>query len=81
MSRSFGGTSFTTRSPILIVPELSSSSPAIMRSRVDFPQPDGPTNTTNSWSAMSRLKRSTTLTPPSYTLTTSVRVTLAMIAR
>jgi hypothetical protein len=29
-----------------------SSSPAIMRSNVDFPQPDGPTKTTNSPSLM-----------------------------
>ena len=27
---------------------MISSSPAIMRSSVDLPQPDGPTNTTNS---------------------------------
>src|SRR6478672_1047154 len=32
-----------------------SSSPAISRSRVDFPQPDGPTNTTKDLSAISRL--------------------------
>ena len=48
MSRSFGGTSFTTRSPIESVPALIDSSPAIMRSIVLLPQPDGPTSTTNS---------------------------------
>jgi hypothetical protein len=32
---------------------VMSSSPAIMRSRVDLPQPDGPSSTTNSPSAMS----------------------------
>ena len=32
---------------------VTSSSPAIMRSSVDLPQPDGPTRTTNSPSAMS----------------------------
>jgi hypothetical protein len=37
MSRSFGGRSFTTRSPIEIVPPVISSSPAIDRSAVDFP--------------------------------------------
>ena len=53
MSRSFGATSFTTRGPILMMPSEISSKPAIMRNSVDFPQPEGPTNTQNSPSAMS----------------------------
>ena len=53
MSRSFGGTRLTTVPPMAISPSLISSSPAIMRSRVDLPQPDGPTSTQNSASAMS----------------------------
>ena len=48
MSRSFGGTLLTTRSPMRISPEVMFSRPAIIRSRVDLPQPDGPTSTTNS---------------------------------
>ena len=36
---------------------MTSSSPAIIRSRVDFPHPDGPTRTTNSPSATCRLER------------------------
>ena len=52
MSRSFGGTSLTTRSPMRISPAVMFSSPAIMRSSVDLPQPDGPTSTTNSPSPM-----------------------------
>ena len=45
----------STRAPsISRSPAVMSSSPAIMRSRVDLPQPDGPTNTTNSRSATSR---------------------------
>ncbi len=48
MSRSFGGTALTTRDPIRISPAVMFSRPAIMRSRVDFPQPDGPTRITNS---------------------------------
>ena len=56
MSRSFGWTSLTTRSPILSVPAVIVSSPAIIRSAVDFPHPDGPTSTRNSLSAMSRLR-------------------------
>src|ERR1700732_550033 len=31
--------------PICTSPEVNSSSPAIIRNRVDFPQPEGPTNT------------------------------------
>ena len=46
-----------TRSPSMeISPEVMSSSPAIRRSSVDLPQPDGPTKTTNS---PSRICRST----------------------
>ena len=36
-------TSFTTLLPIEMSPELIVSNPAIIRSNVDFPQPDGPT--------------------------------------
>src|SRR6516165_7604742 len=52
MSRSLGWTLLTTRSPIEIVPEVMFSSPASIRSRVDLPQPDGPTSTTNSPSSI-----------------------------
>src|ERR1700744_5673788 len=52
MSRSLGWTLLTTRSPIEIVPEVMFSRPASMRSRVDLPQPDGPTSTTNSPSSI-----------------------------
>ena len=55
MSRSLGGTAFTTLPPIAISPPVMFSRPASMRSRVDLPQPDGPTRTTNSPSAMSTL--------------------------
>src|SRR5213080_2385443 len=48
MSRAFGGTRLTTRSPIRISPDVMFSSPAIMRNSVDLPQPEGPTSTTNS---------------------------------
>src|ERR1700749_1403144 len=52
MSRSLGWTMLTTRSPIEIVPEVMFSRPASMRSRVDLPQPEGPTSTTNSPSSI-----------------------------
>ena len=54
MSRSFDSTSLTTLPSIAIVPPVISSSPASMRSSVDLPQPEGPTSTTNSPSAMSK---------------------------
>src|SRR6187200_1513788 len=53
ISRSFGATLLTTRSPIEIWPLVMPSNPAIILSRVDFPQPDGPTRVTNSPSTMS----------------------------
>src|ERR1700716_1694097 len=59
MSRSFGGRSLTTRSPMAISPAVTSSSPATMRRVVDLPQPDGPTRTMNS---LSRTWRFTSLT-------------------
>src|SRR6266550_1870149 len=52
MSRSLGWTLLTTRSPIEIVPEVMFSSPASIRSRVDLPQPDGPTRTTKAPSSI-----------------------------
>src|SRR5262249_22925031 len=59
MSRSLGGRSLTTRSPIEISPDVISSSPATMRRVVDLPHPDGPTRTMNS---LSRMCRFTSLT-------------------
>ena len=48
------GASSLTRWPSMrISPEVTSSRPAIIRSRVDFPQPDGPTRMTNSPSPIS----------------------------
>src|ERR1041384_1458873 len=78
MSRSFGARSLTTRPPIETVPALTSSRPAIMRSAVDLPHPDGPTNTISSWSSMCRLRFSMTETSP-YRLATPVNVTSAMV--
>ena len=44
-------------------PAVISSKPAIIRSVVDLPQPDGPTKTINSLSSISILKSFTALTP------------------
>src|SRR5712691_10019293 len=59
MSRSFGGTYVTSRSPISTRPPSRTSSPASMRRAVVFPDPDGPTRTMNSPSLMSRSSPST----------------------
>ncbi len=64
MSRSLGGRSLTTRPPMVTVPLVIGSSPAIIRSAVVLPHPEGPTNTMNSPSAMSR-SRSVTASVPS----------------
>ncbi len=53
MSRSLGSRLLTTRSPIVISPEVMLSSPATMRSNVDLPQPEGPRMTMNSPSLIS----------------------------
>ncbi len=47
-----------------ILPSVTSSSPAIMRRTVLFPQPDGPRSTRNSSSATSRFTSSTATTSP-----------------
>jgi len=57
--RSFGAISLTMISSIYNSPSVISSNPATIRRVVDFPQPDGPTNTTNSLSLISKLKSST----------------------
>src|SRR6185437_6907606 len=80
-SRSFGGMSFTTRSPIRSSPAETDSRPAIMRSVVVLPHPEGPTSTRNSPSAMSRSMPWTatgTRPPSSYIFRTPCSDTLAM---
>ena len=39
----------------LTSPQVMSSSPAIMRSKFDLPEPDGPTLTINLWLAMAEV--------------------------
>ena len=63
MSRSFGGRSLITWPSIVTCPDVIVSSPAIIRSAVVFPQPDGPTNTTNSPLATSRSSSVTACVP------------------
>src|SRR5579863_1777361 len=77
--RSRGGSRVTTRPPIRTSPRVGSSSPAIIRSSVVFPEPEGPRKTMNSPSRVSRL---TSLTAPSCpclkTLVRSLVSTIAM---
>src|SRR6266852_5460134 len=68
MSRSLGGSSLTTRSPMAISPAVISSSPATMRKVVVLPQPDGPTSTMNSLSRISRFTSLTTWTASNFLL-------------
>src|SRR3954463_11097286 len=70
MSRSRGALSLTTSSPIRSWPSVMSSSPAIIRSAVDLPQPDGPTRIMNSPSWMSRLMPFTASKPSGERLVT-----------
>src|SRR5690348_12796947 len=70
MSRSFGVSWFTTLPPMRSSPSLMSSRPAIMFSAVDLPHPDGPTNTMNSPSVMSRSSDLTASVPSGYRLVT-----------
>src|SRR5438094_1878703 len=56
-----------------ISPSVMSSSPAIIRSAVVFPQPDGPTRITNSPSAMSRFICLTASVPSGYRFVTLFR--------
>src|SRR5882762_5291707 len=77
MSRSFGATPLTTRSPIAIRPAEISSSPAIILKSVDLPQPEGPTSTQNSPSSTPTSTPCKTSVEPKL-LRTPERVTDAM---
>src|SRR6476660_48318 len=78
MSRSLESTSFTTRPSIAISPPEISSRPASIRSKVDLPHPEGPTITTNSPSAMSRLMPWMILNLPKF-FSTRLNETAAMV--
>src|SRR3954468_15064780 len=67
--RSLGALSLTFSPPMSRSPPVMSSRPTIMRSSVDFPQPEGPTRIMNSPSAMSRLTSLTAGKPSPYFLT------------
>src|SRR5688572_18186875 len=79
MSRSRGAFVLTTSPPIRSSPAEMSSSPAIMLSAVDFPQPEGPTRIMNSPSPISRLRFLTASKPSGYRLTTWSRTMSAIL--
>src|SRR5215207_4711835 len=66
MSRLRGSSRVTSRSPMWIVPDDTSTIPASIWSIVDLPQPDGPTSTMNSPSRISRSTWSTASGPSLY---------------
>ncbi len=67
--------------PMRIVPDVTVSRPAIMRSVVDFPQPDGPSRIMNSPSRMSSDTLRTAATPVAYALLTFSRTIAAIVVR
>src|SRR3954465_11164600 len=78
MSRSVGPMALTALPSIETVPAEIDSSPAIMRSSVDLPHPDGPTNTQSWRSGTAMLTPFTASTPPGRSLRTSFRSTVAI---
>jgi hypothetical protein len=79
MSRSLGVSALTTRPPMAISPSLISSSPAIMRSSVDLPQPEGPTSTVNCPSSMEMSTPRMICVAPKY-FSTLLISTVAMVS-
>jgi hypothetical protein len=61
-----GGSAVASRPSITTCPREVSSSPAIIRRSVDFPQPEGPTKITNSPSAIDRSTPLMTCTSPNH---------------
>src|SRR5260221_5608650 len=81
MSRCLGSTSLTSWPSILMVPEVTSSRPATMRSAVVLPQPDGPTRTSSSPSPTARSSAETAVVPSGNRLVTdssSIRANVAL---
>ena len=66
MPRSFGSSQVTFLPLMKIWPAETSSSPAMQLSRVDLPQPDGPSSTMNSPSATSMLSFFSTSIEPKF---------------
>ena len=61
-----GGSAVASRPATRTSPRLISSSPAIMRRRVDLPHPEGPTKMMNSPASMARSTPLTTWVVPNH---------------
>ena len=64
MRRCAGGVSVTSVSSMKHWPAVISSSPAIILSKVDLPQPDGPSSAVNEPFSTLRLRSGMTVTAP-----------------
>ena len=64
MLRRSGGRWVTSSPPRVMVPEVGATKPAIMRSVVDLPHPDGPKSEKNSPSRTWRSMPDTAAAPP-----------------
>ncbi len=71
MGRSLGGRRPMSKPWTLMLPSVGNSRPAIMRSVVVLPHPDGPSSEKNSPSAMERWSSSTATTSPNRLMTPS----------
>ena len=82
-SRLCGGTEVMFLPCNRIEPALGSLKPAIIRSVVVLPQPDGPSSEKNSFSAISRLRSLTTVELPNtlHRPTRLIAVAVAVIGR
>ena len=69
MRRCAGGSAVTSAPPMKMRPLETCSRPAIRRSVVDLPQPDGPSRTTSEAAAASKLTLSTAGVAPQALLT------------
>src|SRR5580704_19343843 len=69
MQRCAGGSAVTSLPPMQMRPLDTCSRPAIRRSVVDLPQPDGPSSTTSEAAAASKLTLSTARVAPHDLLT------------
>src|SRR4249920_2104163 len=74
MSRWAARLKVTSSPPRMILPEVGSSRPAIMRSVVVLPQPDGPSMTKNSPSATVKFESRTATNSPKALWSFSTRI-------
>src|SRR5918998_5125002 len=77
--RARGGRSLTTCPPIRTSPSVGRSSPAMVRSRVVLPHPEGPRRTRYSPSSVARSTPSTAWTRPPSNCLTSLRTSTTTV--